>query len=48
MGNYLGVYRKHVETMIKEFGEYGNLNFSEGIFDEKEKKKTIIMIYMKF
>ncbi|WP_240992270.1 hypothetical protein [Candidatus Phytoplasma tritici] len=40
MGNYLGIYRKHVETMIKEFGENGGLNFSEGIFDEKEKKEN--------
>ncbi|WP_240992289.1 hypothetical protein [Candidatus Phytoplasma tritici] len=44
MGNYLGIYRKHVETMIKEFGENGGLNFSEGIFDEKKKIKKIIII----
>ena len=24
--------------MIKEFGENGDLNFSEGFFDEKEKE----------
>ncbi|BAD04437.1 hypothetical protein PAM_352 [Onion yellows phytoplasma OY-M] len=39
MGNYLGIYRKHVETMIKEFGEHGGLNFSEGIFDEKDNNQ---------
>ena len=39
MRNYLGIYRKHVETMIKEFGENGGLNFSEGIFDEKDHDK---------
>lgn len=39
MGNYLGIYRKHVETMIKEFGENGGLNFSEGIFDEKDNNQ---------
>ncbi|QYC30902.1 hypothetical protein HGD80_03965 [Paulownia witches'-broom phytoplasma] len=39
MSNYLGIYRKHVETMIKEFGEHGGLNFSEGIFDEKNNNQ---------
>ena len=39
MGNYLGIYRKHVETMIKECGENGGLTFSEGIFDEKDDDK---------
>ncbi|CCP88045.1 hypothetical protein PSOLA_00410 [Candidatus Phytoplasma solani] len=36
MGNYLGIYKEHVQRMIKEFGENGGLNFSESIFDEKE------------
>ncbi|WP_373403240.1 hypothetical protein [Candidatus Phytoplasma solani] len=36
MGNYLGVYREHVQRMIREFGENGGINFAEGVFDEKE------------
>ncbi|MGE9276915.1 MAG: hypothetical protein ACQKHC_03500 [Candidatus Phytoplasma pruni] len=36
MGNYLGIYREHVQRMIKEFDENGGLNFAEGVFDEKE------------
>ncbi|WP_240682796.1 hypothetical protein ['Catharanthus roseus' aster yellows phytoplasma] len=39
MGNYLGIYKEHVQRMIKEFGENGGFNFSEGIFDEKECDK---------
>ncbi|MGE9276350.1 MAG: hypothetical protein ACQKHC_00390 [Candidatus Phytoplasma pruni] len=46
MGNYLGIYREHVQRMIKEFDENGGLNFAEGVFDEKEnnadnKEKTL-------
>ncbi|MBS2994125.1 hypothetical protein ['Santalum album' aster yellows phytoplasma] len=37
MGNYLGIYKDHVNRMIKEFGEHGGLNFSEGLFDEIKK-----------
>ncbi|WP_225904358.1 hypothetical protein [Paulownia witches'-broom phytoplasma] len=46
MSNYLGIYKEHVHRMIKEFGENGGLNFSEGLFDEikkdddNEKKET--------
>ncbi len=29
MGNYLGIYREHVQRMIKEFDENGGLNFAE-------------------
>ncbi|XXP77595.1 MAG: hypothetical protein AB3N34_01495 [Lettuce witches'-broom phytoplasma] len=36
MGNYLGIYREHVQRMIKEFDENGGLNFAEGVFDETE------------
>ncbi|WEK82110.1 MAG: hypothetical protein PR2021_0360 [Candidatus Phytoplasma pruni] len=36
MGNYLGIYREHVQRMIKEFDENGGLNFAEGVFNEKE------------
>ncbi|MBP5836054.1 hypothetical protein [Candidatus Phytoplasma meliae] len=39
MGNYLGIYKEHVQRMIKEFGEHGGLNFSEGIFDEKNNNQ---------
>ncbi|XXP77470.1 MAG: hypothetical protein AB3N34_00815 [Lettuce witches'-broom phytoplasma] len=36
MGNYLGIYREHVQRMIKEFDENGGLNFAEGVFAETE------------
>ncbi|XXP77480.1 MAG: hypothetical protein AB3N34_00865 [Lettuce witches'-broom phytoplasma] len=36
MGNYLGIYREHVQRMIKEFNENGGLNFAEGVFAEAE------------
>jgi hypothetical protein len=36
MGNYLGIYREHVQRMIKEFDENGGLNFAEGVFNETE------------
>lgn len=39
MGNYLGIYREHVQRMMKEFGENGNLNFADGVFEEKENKQ---------
>jgi len=34
--NYKGIYRESVERMMKDFGEHGDLNYGEGVFDEKE------------